>query len=78
MSAIGLRVGPFEIDDEARVPVAGNWFRAHRAGQKRRQPSDVLIRMAGPSPSDAELNDLQRYFESLRALDDSRIPALAL
>lgn len=75
MSAIGLRVGPFEIDDEAHVPVAGNWFRAHRAGQKRRQPSDVLIRMAGPSPSDAELNELQRYFESLRTLDDSRIPS---
>jgi len=75
MSAIGLRVGPFEIDDEAHVPVMGNWFRAHRAGQKRRQPSDVLIRMAGPSPSDAELNELQRYFESLRTLDDSRIPS---
>jgi serine/threonine protein kinase len=75
MSAIGLRVGPFEIDDEVQVPVSGNWFRAHRAGQKRRQPSDVLIRMAGPNPSDTELSKLQRYFEALRALDDSRIPS---
>ena len=75
MSAIGLRVGPFEIDDEIQVPVSGNWFRAHRAGQKRRQPSDVLIRMANPNPSDQELSDLQRYFEALRGLDDSRIPS---
>ena len=75
MSAIGLRVGPFEIEDEVHVPVSGNWFRAHRAGQKRRQPSDVLIRMTNPHPTDKELSGLQRYFHALRQLDDSRIPS---
>ena len=75
MSAIGLRVGPFEIDDEVRVPVPGNWFRAHRAGQKRRQPSEVLVRMTGPAPTNEQLSMLQYFYQTLKGLDDARIPS---
>lgn len=74
MSAIGLRVGPFEIRDEAVVPATGSWYRAHRTGLTRRKPAEVLVRLLGPAPSSRELTAVQRQFDVLRSLDDPRLP----
>jgi len=74
MSPIGLRVGPFEIIEEAHVPAHGSWFLARRAGLSRREPGTVLVRLLGPSPSARQLGELQRQFDALRAIDDRRIP----
>lgn len=79
MSAIGLRVGPFEICDEVAVPGADSWYRAQRTGLTRRQPASVLVRLLGPSPTSRELAAAQRQFDVLRSLDDRRFPtAVAL
>ncbi|MFK7927305.1 MAG: protein kinase, partial [Myxococcota bacterium] len=79
MSAIGLRVGPFEICEEAAVPGPDSWYRAERTGLSRRQPSHVLVRLLGPSPTSRELSSAQRHFDVLRSLDDRRFPkAVAL
>jgi hypothetical protein len=74
MSAIGLRVGPFEISDEVVVPATGSWYRAHRTGLTRRRPVDVLVRLLGPAPSSRDLADVQHQFDTLRSLDDRRFP----
>lgn len=74
MSAIGLRVGPFEIRDEAPVPATGSWYRAHRTGLTRRKPAEVLVRLLGPAPSTRDLAAVQRQFDVLRSLDDPRLP----
>ncbi|TVQ94058.1 MAG: hypothetical protein EA397_02810 [Deltaproteobacteria bacterium] len=79
MSPIGLRVGPFEIIEEATVPAHGSWYRARRAGLSRREPRSVLVRLLGPQPSARDLGQAQRQFEVLRGLDDPRFPrAVAL
>lgn len=79
MSAIGLRVGPFEICDEVDVPGAGAWYRARRTGLTRRKPTEALIRLLGPAPTTRELAAVQRHFDVLRAVDDPRFPrAIAL
>jgi hypothetical protein len=75
MSPIGLRVGPFEIVEDAVVPAHGSWYRARRAGMSRRDPASVLVRLLGPSPSSRELGEMQRQFEALRAIDDPRVPS---
>ncbi len=75
MSPIGLRVGPFEIVEEAHVPAHGSWYRARRAANARREPSSVMIRLLGPSPTSRELAEVQAQFEALRAIDDPRIPS---
>ncbi|MFT7521534.1 MAG: hypothetical protein ACI9MC_003685 [Kiritimatiellia bacterium] len=74
MSAIGLRVGPFEIRDDVIVPGTGSWYRAERTGLTRRQPSTVLVRLLGPNPSSRDLAGLQRQFDVLKGLDDARFP----
>lgn len=79
MSAIGLRVGPFEICDEVAIPASGSWYRASRTGLTRRRPLDVLVRLLGPAPSSRDLADVQHQFDTLRSLDDRRFPtAVAL
>lgn len=79
MSPLGLRVGPFEIVEEAHVPAIGSWYRARRAGLSRREPRSVLVRLLGPQPSSRDLGQVQRQFEVLRTLDDHRFPrAVAL
>lgn len=75
MSPIGLRVGPFEIVEEAHVPAHGSWYRAHRAGHSRRDPATVLVRLLGPSPSSRDLGQVQQQFEALRSVDDPRFPS---
>ena len=79
MSAIGLRVGPFEISDDVEIPGAGVWYRASRTGLTRRQPAEVLVRLLGPAPTTRELAAVQRQFDVLRAVEDPRFPkAVAL
>jgi len=79
MSVIGLRVGPFEIVEKARIPEPGDWYYARRAGQTRRHPNEVLVRLLDPNASSAERADLQRQFDILRGIEDGRIPtAVAL
>ncbi len=75
MSVIGLRVGPFEIVENASIPEPGTWCYARRTGQTRRHPNDVLVRLLDPSASTAERADLQRQFDLLRGIEDARIPA---
>lgn len=72
---IGLRVGPFEIEQQATVPEAGQWYRARRAGMTRRQPAEVLVRLLPPDASADARAALQREFETLRSLDDPRVPS---
>jgi hypothetical protein len=74
MSAIGLRVGPFEILEEAVVPGTGSWYRARRTALGRRQPAEVLVRLLGPSPSPRELAAVQRQYDALSTLSDRRFP----
>ncbi|MFT4625408.1 MAG: serine/threonine protein kinase [Myxococcota bacterium] len=74
MSMLGLRVGPFEIVDHARVPEPGEWFHARRTGITRRQPTEVLLRVLPPDASAEDRAALQRDFESLRGIDDPRVP----
>lgn len=74
MSMIGLRVGPFEITREAVVPEGGQWFRAARAGTARRTPNDVLVRLLSPDAPAEERAGLQREYETLRELEDARLP----
>src|SRR5262249_54445169 len=75
MSVLGLRVGPFEIERPARVPLPGDWYVARRVGISRKQPAEVLVRIL-PDDAPAEARAaLQRGFEILRSLDDPRVPA---
>ena len=74
MSAIGLRVGPFEIYDEAEIPGSTSWYRARRTGMTRRQPNEVLVHLLGPTPSSRELAAGPRRFNAIRAVDDPRFP----
>lgn len=75
MSVIGLRVGPFEIVEPASVPEEGTWFVARRTGITTRQPAEVLVKLLRPDATNPERVDLQREFETLRTLDDPRVPA---
>ena len=74
MSAIGLRVGPFEIQESATVPDEGDWYLARRTGITRRQPTEVLVRMLGPAPGPEALTALQAWYDRLRTLADDRVP----
>ncbi|TNE90065.1 MAG: hypothetical protein EP330_09560 [Deltaproteobacteria bacterium] len=74
MSVIGLRVGPFEIEREAHVPVSGTWYVAHRTGTTRRRPTHVLVKLLTPDASQADRTALQAEYDALRAVDDSRVP----
>ncbi|MBW1878409.1 MAG: protein kinase, partial [Deltaproteobacteria bacterium] len=74
MSLIGLRVGPFEIVDEAVVPKAGAWYRARRVGMTQRQPSEVLVKVVGPDATAVDRASLQLEHEVLRSLDNACIP----
>jgi serine/threonine protein kinase len=74
MSLIGLRVGPFEIVDEAVVPETGAWYRASRVGMTQRQPSEVLVKVIGPDATAVDRASLQLEYEVLRALDNASIP----
>ncbi len=74
MTAIGLRVGPFEILGRTAVPEPGDWHLAQRTGMTRRQPHDVLVRLLPPDASADERQALHRQFEVLKALEDPRIP----
>jgi len=75
MSAIGLRVGPFEIVEAVALPAPGDWYLARRAGSSRKQPRDVLVRLLDPDPNDDARTALQQTWERLRAIDDPRVPA---
>ena len=70
MSAIGLRVGPFEITRSAVVPEPGRWFVARRSGITRKRPEVVLVKL--PTEDESLLAEVQR----LDRLDDPRIPKL--
>mgnify|MGYP000167722279 CR=1 FL=1 len=74
MSAIGLRVGPFEIVSEMEVPEAGLWHLGTRTGMTRRQPHDVLVRLLPSDATPDERQALHRQFEVLKTLDDPRVP----
>jgi len=79
MSVLGLRVGPFEIVETARIPEPGNWYYARRTGHTRRHPQEVLVRLLGPEPPQSERAALQRQFDILRGMEDTRVPtAVAL
>lgn len=71
MSLVGLRVGPFEIVEEAAVPEPGRWFRARRVTGPRQGPDEVWLGVA-EAPRDRVL--LQGLHDTLRALDDPRLP----
>jgi serine/threonine protein kinase len=74
MTAIGLRVGPFEILGPTDVPEPGDWHLARRTGMTRRQPHEVLVRLLPSDASPDERQALHRQFEVLKALEDGRIP----
>lgn len=71
---IGLRVGPFEIEREASVPLEGSWFLASRTGTTRRHPTHVLVKLLGPDAEQADRTALQAEFDALREVEDSRVP----
>ena len=75
MSAIGLRVGPFEVEERVKVPEPGDWYLARRTGLTRKQPTDVVVHLLGPSPEPDALAGLQRAYDRLRQLADERVPA---
>lgn len=65
MSAIGLRIGPYEIVEPVWIPEPGRWFRA-RGGET----DDVLIRLP-QSPTTPDERVLVRHqFEVLRHIND--------
>ncbi len=74
MSAIGLRVGPFEIVETALVPEPGDWYRAVRADHTPKKPQRVLVRLLPPDAEEAERAALQRACRRLRAVADPRVP----
>lgn len=74
MTAIGLRVGPFEIIGATEVPEPGDWHLAERTGMTRRQPSHVLVRLLPADASPDDRQALHQQFEFLKALEDPRIP----
>lgn len=74
MSVLGLRVGPFEIIEPVSLPEAGDWYLARRAGLTQRQPHEVLVKLLPPDAGSEDRAELQRQFETLRALDDPRVP----
>ncbi|MCO4747520.1 MAG: protein kinase [Proteobacteria bacterium] len=71
---IGLRVGPFEIEREADVPVEGDWFLAARTGTTRRRPTHVLVKLLQPDADQAQRTALQAEYDALRLVEDSRVP----
>lgn len=75
MSMIGLRVGPFEIEEAVEVPSPGAWYRARRTGMTRRQPEEVLVRLLPEDADGSQRASLQAAFHNLRAVEDPRIPA---
>jgi hypothetical protein len=75
MSAIGLRVGPFEVVEPAIVPERGQWFLGRRTGKGRRQPETVLIKLLPGEATQADRAALQVEFENLRAVDGFRVPS---
>ena len=74
MSAIGLRVGPFEIIGRTEVPEPGSWHLARRSGMTRRQPAAALVRLLPPDAPPEAREGLHRQFEVLKALEDPRVP----
>jgi serine/threonine protein kinase len=75
MSVIGLRVGPFEIVQSTVVPEPGDWYRARRTGMTRRQPTEVLVKLLPPDADAGARAALQAEYDSLRAMEDPRVPA---
>jgi hypothetical protein len=74
MSMIGLRVGPFEIVEPARIPGPRRFYVARRTGMTRRQPAEVLVQLVEPDAPPEQRAALQRSFEVMKGLDDPRIP----
>jgi len=74
MSAIGLRVGSYEIVGRTRVPEPGDWHLARRTGNSRRGPAEVLVRLLPPDASADDREALHHQYEVLRALEDARVP----
>ncbi len=73
MGEIGLRVGPFEIVEEAEAPEPGRFFLARRVGETRRQPTEVLVKLPGED-GHPDRAGLAAEFERLRVLADGRVP----
>ena len=74
MSAIGLRVGSYEIIGPTTVPEPGAWHHARRIGSSRRGPSEVLVRLLPPDATSDDRAALHHQYEVLRALEDPRVP----
>ncbi len=74
MSAIGLRVGSYEIVGRTRVPEPGDWHLARRTDSSRRGPAEVLVRLLPPDASADDREALHHQYEVLRALEDARVP----
>lgn len=72
MSVIGLRVGPFEIARDVRLPAAGDWYEGQRRGNRHKSPQSVWIRML--TGDEEEPRAVQRVYTTLRAIDDPRVP----
>ena len=72
---IGVRVGPFEIVEQALLPDLGSWFLARRTGITSKEPREVLVRLPRPDSDRRDRIALKSAFETLRSLDDPRIPA---
>ena len=74
MSAIGLRVGSYEIVGRTQVPEPGDWHLARRSGTSRRGPTELLVRLLPPDASPDDREALHHQYEVLRALEDTRVP----
>lgn len=71
---IGLRVGPFEIVEQADFPEPGDWFYARRSGMSQRKPTEVLVRVLPPDASADARVALQKHFDNLRQVEHARVP----
>ncbi|MBN2798628.1 MAG: protein kinase [Deltaproteobacteria bacterium] len=73
MSAIGLRVGPYEITAPIAIGEDGDWYAAVRADHH--QPPEAMVCLLGAAPTLEQRAALQRASERYRALEDERVPA---
>lgn len=71
---IGVRVGPFEIEREASVPLPGDWYVANRAGTTRQRATKVFVKLLPRDAEQADRTALQAQHDALRQVEDGRIP----
>ncbi len=77
MARVGDRVGPFELVERVRRGRHTSLFRALRRDSSNRAPREVAVRFADPGADAALLDGLRAEYDTLRLLQDERIPQAA-